>query len=61
MVSKPAFLALLKELYKEAFVKKPNNIISFFNKSGLCRLDKERVPKSKIKPSSTLIPVKAVH
>ena len=24
---------------------------------ALCQLDKERVPKSKIKPSSTLIPV----
>ena len=30
---------------------------SGFNKSGLCPLDKERVPKSKIKPSSTFIPV----
>ena len=54
-VSKPAFPTLLKELYKEAFVEKPNNIISGFNKSDLCPLDKERVPKSK--PLSTLIPV----
>ena len=57
-VSKPAFPTLLKELYKEISVKKPNNTISGFKKSGLCPLDKERVPKSKIKPSSTLIPVK---
>ena len=42
---------------KEAFVKKPNNIPAGFNKAGLCPLDKERVPKSKIRPSSTLIPV----
>ena len=56
-VSKPAFPTLLKELYKETSVKKPNNTISGFKKSGLCPLDKERVPKSKIKPSSTLIPV----
>ena len=56
-MSKPVFPTLLKELYKEAFVKKSNNIISVFNKSGLCPLDKEKVPKSKIKPSSTLIPV----
>ena len=33
-VSKPVFPTLLKELYKEAFVKKPNNI-SVFNKSAL--------------------------
>ena len=56
-VSKPAFPTLLKELYKETSVKKPNNTISGFKKSGLCLLDKERVPKSRIKPSSTLIPV----
>ena len=56
-MSKPAFPTLLKKLNKEAFVKKPNNIISGFNKSDLCPLDKERVPKSKIKPLSTLIPV----
>ena len=56
-VSNPAFPTLLKELYKEPFVKKPKNIISGFNKSGLCPLDKERAPKPKIKPSSTLIPV----
>ena len=56
-VSKPAFPTLLKELYKETSVKKPNNTISGFKKSGLCPLDKERVPKSKIKPSSAMIPV----
>ena len=56
-VSKPAFPTLLKKLYKEAFVKKPNSIMSDFNKSGLCPLDKGRVPKSKINPSLTLIPV----
>ena len=56
-MTKPAFPTLLKELYKEAFVKKPNNITAGFNKAGLCPLDKERVPKSRIKPSSTLIPV----
>ena len=55
-VSKPAFPTLLKKLYKETFAKKPNNIFGF-NKSGLCPLDKERVPKSKIKPSSAMIPV----
>ena len=55
-MSKPAFPTLLKELCKEAFVKKPNNIVSCFNKSSLYPLDKEGVPKSKIKPSSTLIP-----
>ena len=55
-MSKPAFPTLLKKLYKEAFAKKPNNIFGF-NKSGLCPLDKERVPKSKIKPSSAMIPV----
>ena len=31
-----------KGAFKEAFVKKPNNIISGFNKSGLCPQDKER-------------------
>ena len=32
-MSNPAFPTLLKELYKEPFVKKPKNIISGFNKS----------------------------
>ena len=42
---------------QRSFCKETYNIISGFNKSSLCLLDKDRAPKTKIKPSSTLIPV----
>ena len=55
--SKPAFPTLLKELYKEAFIKNLTTL-SGFNKYGLCPLDKQRVPKFKIKPLINIDPCK---
>ena len=54
---KPAFPTLLKELYKEAFIKNLTTL-SGFNKYGSCPLDKQRVPKFKIKPLINIDPCK---
>ena len=55
-MQKPAFPRLLKLLFGNAFVGKPENIMSGFRKCGLYPVNKEAVPKAKLLPLTTLIP-----
>ena len=53
-VTKPAFPALLNTLYCTSFIGKPGNLVAGFKKAGLCPLNKDAVPSTKLVPSFTL-------
>ena len=55
-VQKPAYPRLLKLLFENAFVGKPENMMSGFRKCCLHSVNKEALPKAKLLPSTALIP-----